>query len=93
MIELALATAAISMTLTKSSLFNWLQVTKLTQCPYCMAHWIALILVCGTWEGHLGDLAIYSFAVVALSVVPMYIINAFMEKIDEAVHDSQSVPL
>lgn len=90
MIELALATAAISMTLTKSSLFSWFQVTKLTRCPYCMAHWIAFILVPLTQQMHLIGLIVYSFAVVALSVVPMILINYFMEKMDETVHDSQS---
>lgn len=87
----ALATASISMTITQSSLFkgfrNWLD-WKLFRCPYCIANWVAIILVNCTlisnmYSGvYFYQLIIQSFAVVTLSVIPMLVINLFMNKID-----------
>lgn len=49
----AIATASIAMTLTKTPLFNfirdrieqWPMIHHLWGCPYCMAHWIALMWI------------------------------------------------
>jgi len=52
LIVLALANAAIVITLTKSSLFEkfreWLPIINLKRlfhCPYCLSHWTSVILI------------------------------------------------
>jgi hypothetical protein len=50
-----LATASISMTITRSSMPLFLPLRlkfKLFRCPYCMAHWVAFILSlsCFEWQ-------------------------------------------
>ncbi len=92
MIELALATAAITMTITRSSLFRRFRVVKLLKCPYCFVHWIAALLTLTICVSFL-DFIIKTFAIVTLSILPMYIIELFMEKIDEKVHDSANSKL
>ena len=89
MVQLALAAAAITMTITRSSLFKPLRVVKLLRCPYCFVHWVAALLV-ATITVDPFDFIISLFAVVALSVPCMYIIELFMEKIDEEIHDSEN---
>lgn len=78
---LALAVGAISLTLTKAQIFEWLRnlvgristwLGELFDCPYCMAHWVALgtmflykpILI-ASGHGWL-DLFVSYFALVAL---------------------------
>jgi len=51
---LMLAVCAVTLTLTKSSMFKWLRdlawrahpvIGKMASCPYCMSHWVALTAV------------------------------------------------
>jgi len=51
---LSLATASITMTLSKAKIFAWLRewllvhvpfVGKLLSCPYCTSHWVSLALM------------------------------------------------
>lgn len=87
MIVIALAVATISMTITKSSLFECIQKYKLLQCPYCAAHWISFLI----WSRYIAiypntvtlfDFIISVFATVALSVLPMIAIDYFNTKVD-----------
>ena len=87
MIQSALAAAAITMTITRSRLFKPLRVVKLLRCPYCFVHYTAAALAATICTDFL-DFIIKTFAIVALSVIPMYFIELFMEKIDETVHDT-----
>lgn len=88
-VVLSLAAAAISYTVTKSTLFEgfrwWIQdgyqkedfFVKLSTCPYCLGHWISLLLVLlsssqfidvGTaWYDDVFDYAVSTFSVVAAS--------------------------
>lgn len=77
MIELALATAVIAMTVTRSSVFRPIQCCKLLRCPYCFAHWVALALCLPQ-----DDFVIKTLVVIALSVPVMFLIHLFMERID-----------
>lgn len=75
--KMALATAALSITVTKSSLFlpfrrllgdpqgNWF--AKLFNCPYCMSHWIAI--------GFLG-MFIFMFPALTMLVVDVFVVIA-----------------
>lgn len=84
-ILIALAVATISMTLTKSSLFENVREIlsiKLLRCPYCMAHWISFLCWCGYTIQYpntvtVFDFVIYVFATVALSILPMYVITRY----------------
>lgn len=88
MILVALAVAAITMTLTQSSLFKNIQEYKLFRCPYCAAHYISLLVWCGYAVQypntlHVFDFIINIFATVALSVLPMIVIGYFNTKMDK----------
>lgn len=80
LLVLALATSAISVTITRSGLFHGLRsfadrrsrwFGELMHCPYCMSHWVSLVLM--WWYGlrilpgtfWLIDLLISALAVVA----------------------------
>lgn len=77
LIIVALAVAAISMTVTRSFFFRGFRNVfdiKIFKCPYCFAHWVSL----GLWSflySNPFDFAINVFATIALSVVPMYAIE------------------
>ena len=53
LIWLAVATASLSYTITKTTMFDWLRdmlepenpLWKLLSCPYCMSHWIGALFV------------------------------------------------
>ncbi|MEE9548678.1 MAG: hypothetical protein V3V68_04920 [Nitrosomonadaceae bacterium] len=87
----ALAVATISMTLTQSSLFEAIRKTlecKVVRCPYCVAHWVSFSI----WSCHtftypktidLFIFAINVFATVALSVLPMIVIDYLNTRIDK----------
>lgn len=75
-ITFALAVAAVSLTVTKSSIFQPLRdrwegipfLGKLVQCPYCFSHWVAMGLV----ALHVTDPMewfILSFAVIGLTAI------------------------
>lgn len=75
---LALATSALSITLTKSSMFEparelikrWPVLYKLATCPYCTSHWIALVIVIHEpLRAGYGGAIIDVFAVVGLSAI------------------------
>lgn len=100
-ILIALAVATISMTVTTSSMFvniRRLLSWKLFQCPYCMAHWTS----CLCWACYVSihpktigpfDFVINVFATVALSVLPMIIIdflNTRMDKNAKILHSPHS---
>lgn len=83
-ITLALAVAAITMTVSRSSLFRPIRVVKVLKCPYCLVHWFAFLAVFLTESAfNRIDFIIMSFAVISLSVPIMYLIELFMDKIDE----------
>lgn len=85
MIELivyALAAAAITMTITRSSLFKPVRINKLLKCPYCFVHWVTFPMAAMTTTSFL-DFIITVFALVTLSVPGMFLIELFMDKIDE----------
>lgn len=51
---LTLAVCALTLTLTKSSMFKWFRdlawkahpvIGKMSSCPYCTSHWVALVAV------------------------------------------------
>lgn len=76
---LGLASAAVSVTITKTYMFAWLRdIVKarskvggeLITCHYCMGHWVAAVLVASsnTWEGLYGWIVSW-LAVTALSGV------------------------
>ncbi len=81
LIFLALATSAISVTITRSGVFakqrSWLLeknlwLGRLVSCPYCLSHWVSAVLVgmyqpvvVSLWIG--VDLLVSVFIVVALS--------------------------
>jgi len=64
-VEISMATAVASLTLTRSRAFmgfrHWVArwnswLGELLACPYCMNHWIALFLVIAArWSGRLPD--------------------------------------
>jgi hypothetical protein len=64
-VEISMATAVASLTLTRSRAFmgfrHWVArwsswLGELVACPYCMNHWIALLLVIAArWSGRLPD--------------------------------------
>ena len=92
-IIIALAVATISMTLTQSSLFRAIQKHKLFQCPYCMAHHVSLLLWLCQPKTSLFDFVINVFATVAISVLPMIVIDYFNTRIDKhakILHSSHS---
>jgi hypothetical protein len=81
LVILGMATAALSVTLTKThiteSLREWLwkqpnlkTVAKLADCPYCMSHWVALFFVGFglEWQGFFSFLISW-FAVIAFSAI------------------------
>lgn len=73
LLQVSLATAAISTTTSKSKMFAWMRsrtsgaVAELVNCPYCTSHWVAALLVSAfpwtTW------LVIQWAAVVALTSI------------------------
>lgn len=91
MIALALAVATITMTLTQSSLFECVRKQiecKLVRCPYCTAHWVSFFVWCGYVTQQPNSLDVFDFiinvfATVALSILPMIIIDYFNTRIDK----------
>ena len=81
MILTALATAAVTMTVTRSSLFGPLRDYlgwKIFRCPYCLVHWVAFAFALNLD----GNYIINVFALVALSIIPMFLIDIYLEYID-----------
>ncbi len=98
-ILIALAVAALTMTLTQSSLFEEVRKRighKLVRCPYCAAHWISFFVWCGySAQNQIEpfDFVINVFATVAISVLPMIAIDYFNTKMDKnakILHSSRS---
>ncbi len=99
-IFVALAVATITMTITRSNLFEGIRKTlnyKLIRCPYCAAHWISF----GAWCCYPNVLSVFDFtinvfATVALSTLPMLVIDYFnlrMDKHAKILHSSRSTLL
>jgi Protein of unknown function (DUF1360) len=92
-IALAFATAAISMTVSKTKVFrpvrNWTHAHsewfgELIECPYCTIHWVAFAAVAVyrpvlvNSRAHLLDLFISAFVLIAVaSIVSGWIFQAF----------------
>lgn len=81
---LALATAALSVTIAKSTVGTPLRhagylisdaIGDLLSCYYCVSHWIAAVLVLWfmprnqAWPDYLIAITVYSFAIVALAAL------------------------
>jgi len=84
----SLAIAAVSITITKSSIFKECResiflapIKKLLNCPYCLSHW--LVLPFAFKFGFIGALAL-----IAMSSIISLPILIFLEKLDATVHDS-----
>jgi len=78
MIFIALATASISMTITKSNITKklraliskcGLRAEELIHCPYCLSHWLAVIIICTFYWGiyPLSTIIIMIFMVITLT--------------------------
>lgn len=79
------ATSAISLTISRAKIFEWLRkglpkrkppgkfLAELISCPYCISHWVALALVWAYPLRFTGnfyvDLIVLTFAVVGISAV------------------------
>lgn len=88
MLVLVLATSAISLTITKGSIFENLREQviersqwfgKLVSCPYCTSHWVSFILVAiyqprlvSSWWPF--DLLVSAFAIVALAAPVSWVV-------------------
>jgi hypothetical protein len=98
---LALATAALSLTIAKTHAFDWLRswvlarsdyLGELVSCHYCMSHWFALGLVAVyrpvvvSSGVTLFDLAVSVFALVALSALVSATIARLMRGSPEDQH-------
>jgi len=86
MIIIALAVAAISMTVTQSSLFRGFRQVldyKIFRCPYCFAHWVSLLVWSCYPKTNVFDFVINVFATVALSVLPMLAIDYLNTRMDK----------
>lgn len=80
MIFIALATASISMTITKSNITKKLReliskggswAEELIHCPYCLCHWVAAIIICiSCWN-------IYSFDILILMIFGVVTLACF----------------
>jgi hypothetical protein len=85
--ETALAIAAISTTICKSSLFKRLQKYKLFRCPYCLNHWLAFAYV-GYEAFDRGikplDFVTNSFLIVTCASICGYILTLYLKEIDRA---------
>ncbi|KKL09695.1 hypothetical protein LCGC14_2563290 [marine sediment metagenome] len=93
MITIALAVAVIAMTLTQSSLFRAIQKCKLLRCPYCTAHYVSFLIWLCQPKTNLLDFVINVFATIAISVLPMIVIdhlNTRMDKHAKILHSSHS---
>jgi hypothetical protein len=83
MIEVSLAIACISMTITKSSLFKSFRqfvdlafFKKLFNCPYCLSHWLSFPFIFKF--GFVGV-----FALVTLSSIWSLFILIFLQKLEQ----------
>jgi hypothetical protein len=85
--EAALAIAAISTTICKSSLLKPLQAYKLFRCPYCLNHWLAFAYV-GYEAFDYGikpvDFVVDSFVIVTCASICGYILALYLKEIDRA---------
>ena len=85
--ETALAIAAISTTIAKSSLFSKLHAYKLFRCPYCLNHWLAFAYVGYMWfcDGMSPiDFVINSFVIVTCASICGYILTLYLKELDRA---------
>lgn len=92
-IYLALATASVSYTITKTPMFDWVRdllpetgpLAGLMRCPYCMAHWVAaffvLIVHPMPFSGTPLDLLPGMFVVVTLATFAVQLIMLLAEAI------------
>jgi hypothetical protein len=85
-LEAALAIAAISTTISKSSAFRFLQQYKLFRCPYCLNHWLALgyMLFDYPKSGTPLDFIINCFVIVTLASGCGYVLALYLKEIDRA---------
>jgi len=83
-LEIAAAIATISLTVTKSTLFQPLRKHwRVLRCPYCFSHWVAFVFAT-TISDSLFDFIIKSFALVCFASILSFFILIFIEKADHA---------
>lgn len=96
---LALAVAVISLTVTKSTLFEkprqWILersawIGKLVTCPYCTSHWVSFVLV-ALYQPKIThspwwqlDLLVSAFAIVALAMPIAFVVHRSFQGIGTA---------
>jgi hypothetical protein len=77
-IQMGLVVGVISITITKGSIFGWMRdrssgwMGELLSCPYCMAHWVGLVVVvCGDFGiiYRPYELVIDVFSVIGISMM------------------------
>jgi len=77
---ISLAVSSISITITKSSLFNKIRPKwKLFNCPYCLSHWISFLFILLLKDSGFLNFIILSFSTITLanifSIPLMYFLN------------------
>ncbi len=87
MILESLAIAAVSVTIGKTAIFAPIRkikfLRKLLNCPYCLAHWLAVIVaIMQPWTG-LFDCVINTFALVALSSLAAIFIVHYLDLLEK----------
>ena len=77
-IQMGLVVGVISITITKGSIFGWLRdrssgwIGELLSCPYCMAHWVSLVMVISGDIGIINrpyELVMRVFSVIGISMM------------------------
>jgi hypothetical protein len=81
-IQMGLVVGVISITITKGSIFGWLRdrvggwMGELLSCPYCMAHWVGLVVVISGEPGIVYRP--YSLVMDVFSVIGISMISGWM---------------
>ncbi len=96
-----LAISTITVTISYGSIFKLLRhhdKTGLSHCPYCLAHWVSALYSL-TVTTNFIDFIIITFALVALSSIPTYLLINYIKWLDSQgenyakVHDSANSTL
>ena len=82
-IQMGLVVGVISITITKGSIFGWLRdrcsgwIGELLSCPYCMAHWVSLVMVISGDIGIINrpyELVMRVFSVIGISMMAGWLV-------------------
>ena len=80
---MAMAIAAVSLTISKTYIFKWLRPKKFFGCPYCLSHWLSFLTVYLFIPGYaLPGFILLSFALVGLSSIVAIPIAFYLDYID-----------